>query len=140
VFILGALAIARGRAVVTHLPMVATGWLALALTSAVMGTWVSARFPMRPPERGMGRRSPGGVVGMSAVIGMLAVAGALILVVVAVRKLTPDPYDELASVIVTSLAACAAAVVWWIGLERNADVVEQSRERMIDTLAKSPDA
>jgi hypothetical protein len=139
VFIFGALAIARGRTVITHLPMVTTGWLALALTSAVAGTWVSARFPTRPPERGLGRRSPGGAVGIAAVVGMLVASGVLILAVVAVRSLTPDPYDELASVIVTSLAACVAAGVWWIGLERNADVVEHSRERMIDALAKSSD-
>jgi H+/Cl- antiporter ClcA len=120
--------------------MVATGWLALALMSAVTGTWVSARFPTRPPERGLGRRSPGGAVGIAALLGTLVAGGVLILAVLAVRSLTPDPYDELASVIVTSLAACVAAGVWWIGLERNADVVEQSRERMIDTLAKSPDA
>ena len=40
----------------------------------------------------------------------------------------------------TSLAACAAAGLWWIGLERNADTVEQNRKRMIDMLAKSSDA
>jgi cytochrome bd-type quinol oxidase subunit 2 len=94
---------------------------------------------MRPPERGLGRRSPGGVAGVGAVLGMFAMTGALILAVVAVRSLTPDAYDEIASLVVTSLAACAAAGVWWIGIDRNADVFEQNRERMIDALAKSAD-
>jgi len=30
--------------------------------------------------------------------------------------------------------------VWWLGIERNADVVEQNRERMIDVMSKSSDA
>jgi len=71
---------------------------------------------------------------------VFAIAGALAFAVYVVRSLTPDAYDEAASLAVTSLAACAAAVVWWIGLDRNADVVEQSRERMIDVLAKASDA
>jgi hypothetical protein len=140
VTVLTTITVLRTAQVLPHLPLVFTGWLALALTSGVVGTWVSARFPKRPPERGIGRRSPGGVAGLGAVIGFLALAGALGLAVFAVRVLTPDRYDELASVIVTSTAACVAAAVWWIGLERNADVVQQNRERMIDALAKTSDA
>ena len=139
-FVFGALTLFRTARVLPRLPLVITGWLALALTSAVLGTWISARFPMRPPERGLGRRSPGGPAGAGALLGMLAIAGALILAVVAARALAPDPGKEIASLVVTSLAACAAAVVWWLGIERNADVVEQNRERMIDVLAKSSDA
>ena len=137
--VFGALTAFRTAKVLPHLPVVATGWLALSLASVVLGTWISARFPMRPPERGLGRRSPGGVAGVGAVLGMFAITGALILAVVAVRSLTPDAYDEIASLVVTSLAACAAAGVWWIGIDRNADVFEQNRERMIDALAKSAD-
>jgi hypothetical protein len=140
VVVLGTLTVVRTAKVLPHLAMVSTGWLALALSSGVLGTWISARFPMRPPERGLGRRSPGGVAGVGALLGMFAITGALILAVVAVRALTPDAYDETASIVVTSLAVCAAATVWWIGIERNADIVEQNRERMIDVLAKSPDA
>jgi len=140
VVVIGTLTAVRTAKVLPHLPVVATAWLALVLSSGVLGTWVSARFPMRPPERGLGRRSPGGVAGVGAVLGMFAMSGALVLAVVAVRSLTPDAYDEMASLVVTSLAACAAAGVWWIGLERNADIVEQNRERMIDMLAKSSDA
>jgi len=119
-------------------PMIASEWREV--SSGVLGTWVSARFPMRPPERGLGRRSPGGAAGLGALLGVFAIAGALAFAVYVVRSLTPDAYDEAASLAVTSLAACAAAVVWWIGLDRNADVVEQSRERMIDVLAKASDA
>ena len=139
-FVITALTLARAAKVLPHLPLVATGWLALALSSSVLGTWVSARFPVKPPERGLGRRSPGGPAGLGAVIGMFAISGALIMAVVAARALTPDPWKETASVMVTTFAACVAAAVWWIGIERNADVVEQNRERMIDVLAKSSDA
>ena len=140
VVVLGTLTVVRTAKVLPHLAVVATGWLALALSSIVLGTWISARFPMRPPERGLGRRSPGGAAGLGALLGMLVISGALVLAVVAVRSLTPEAWKEPASLIVTSLAVCAAAAVWWIGLERNADVVEQNRERMIDVLAKSADA
>ena len=139
-FVFGALTLFRTAKVLPRLPLFVTGWLALALTSGVLGTWISARFPMRPPERGLGRRSPGGAAGAGALLGMLVIAGALILAVVAARALTPEPWKETASLVVTSLAACTAAAVWWIGLERNADTLEQNRERMIDVLAKSSDA
>jgi len=140
VVVLGTLTLVRTARVLPHLPVVITGWLALALSSIVLGTWVSARFPMRPPERGLGRRNPGGPAGVGALLGMFAITAVLILAVVAARALTPEPWKEAASLVVTSIAACAAAAVWWIGIERNADVVEQNRERMIDTLAKSSDA
>lgn len=140
VVILGTLVVLRTSKVLPHLPLVATGWLALALSSGVLGAWISIRYPMRPPERGLGRRSPGGIAGVSALLAMFALTGALVLAVIAVRALTPNPYDEVASVVVTSLAAIVAAGVWWIGIDRNADTLEQCREKMIDTLAKSPDA
>jgi hypothetical protein len=126
--------------VLPHLAVVATGWLAIALTGGVVGTWISARFPIRPPERGLARRSPGGPAGLGALLGMFAIAGALILAVIAARSLAPEALKETVSLVVTSLALCVAAGVWWIGLERNADTLEQNRERMIDVLAKSSDA
>jgi hypothetical protein len=138
--VLGALTAVRTTKVLPHLALVATGWLAIALTGGVLGTWISARFPTRPPERGLARRSPGGAAGVGALLGMFAVAAALILAVVAARSLAPEPMRETASLVVTSLAVCAAACVWWVGLERNADALEQNRERMIDVLAKTPDA
>ena len=140
VAVLGTLAVMRAAQVLPHLAVVATGWIALSLASSVLGTWFSARFPMKPPERGLGRRGPGGVAGFGALLAILAIAGALILAVVAARALAPDPWKETASLVVTTLAACAAVAVWWIGIDRNADVVEQNRERMIDVLAKSSDA
>jgi len=139
VAVLGTLAVMRAAQVLPHLAVVATGWIALSLASSVLGTWFSARFPTKPPERGLGRRSPGGVAGFGALLAILAIAGALILAVVAARALAPDSWKETASLVVTTLAACAAVAVWWIGIDRNADVVEQNRERMIDVLAKSSD-
>jgi cytochrome bd-type quinol oxidase subunit 2 len=87
----------------------------------------------------MARRSPGGVVGLVAFLAMLVVAGGVVLAVVAVRALTPDPYDNVASLSVTTVLLIAAAVVWWIALDRNADTLERHREGMIDVLAKSAD-
>jgi hypothetical protein len=138
--VLGMLTLMRAAQVLPHLALVATGWVALALASSVLGTWFSARFPTKPPERGLGRRSPGGAAGIGALLGILAMAGLLILAVFAARALTPDAWKETASLVVTTLATCAAAGLWWLGIERNADVVEQNRERMIDVLAKSSDA
>ena len=140
IVILGLMVAMRPAQALPHLPLLATGWLALALVAMVAGTWVSVQHPMRPPERGLARRNPGGAVGLGAVLGVFVVTGALVLIVIAVRALTPDPYDELASVVTTSILACAAAGVWWIGVERNADSLERGREKMIDMLAKSVDA
>jgi hypothetical protein len=139
-FVLGALTLVRTATVLPHLAVVVTGWLAIALTGGVVGTWISARFPIRPPERGLARRSPGGPAGLGALLGMFAIAGALILAVIAARSLAPEALKETVSLVVTSLALCVAAGVWWISLERNADTLEQNRERMIDVLAKSSDA
>ena len=133
------LAIVRPASVLPHLPLVVTAWLALACVGAVAGTWVSVRHPTRPPERGLGRRGPGGAVGIGAVLAVFLAAGAIALAVVAVRSLTPDRYDELASALATTLLACAAAAVWWVGVERNADAMEQGREKMINVLSKGPD-
>jgi uncharacterized membrane protein YfcA len=100
---------------------------------------VSITRPIKPPQQGMARRSPGGVVGLVAFLAMLVVAGGVVLAVVAVRALTPDPYDNVASLSVTTVLLNAAAVVWWIALDRNADTLERHREGMIDVLAKSAD-
>ena len=138
--VIGTLTLMRAPQVLPHLALVATGWVALSLASGVLGTWFSASFPTKPPERGLGRRSPGGAAGFGALIGILAMAGALVLAVVAARALAPAAWKETASLVVTTVAACAAAGVWWLGIERNADVVEQNRERMIDVMSKSSDA
>ena len=126
-------------AVVAQLPMYATGFVAVALMGGVMGSWVSITRPIKPPQQGMARRSPGGVVGLLAFLAVLVVAGAVVLAVFAVRTLTPDAYDDAASLVVTSLMLIASAVVWWIALDRNADTLERHREGMIDVLAKSTD-
>jgi hypothetical protein len=138
--ILVVLSLLRPATVVPHLALVITGWLALAFVAAVAGTWVSVRHPTRPPERGLARRNPGGAVGLGAVLSFFLAAGVVVLAVVVTRSFTPDPYKELASVIVTTLMACASGAVWWIGVERNADLLVQNRERMIDVLAKGSDA
>ncbi len=133
------MALTRPPALVAQLPAYATGYAAVALIGGVMGSWVSITRPIKPPQQGMARRSPGGVVGLLAFLAMLVVAGGVVLAVVAVRKLTPDPYHNAASLAVTSLLLVAAAAVWWIALDRNADTLEQHREGMIDVLAKSVD-
>jgi hypothetical protein len=133
------MALTRPPALVAELPFYATGYAAVALMGGVLGTWVSITRPIKPPQQGMARRSPGGVVGLVAFLAMLVVAGGVVLAVVAVRALTPDPYDNVASLSVTTVLLIAAAVVWWIALERNADTLERHREGMIDVLAKSAD-
>jgi hypothetical protein len=126
--------------VLPQLLMYTTGYLAVALAGGVMGTWISITKPIKPPQQGMARRSPGGVMGLVAFLGIIVVAAAVVLAVVAVRALTPAPWHELASAVVTVLALLVSAVVWWIALDRNADVLELRREGMIDVLAKSTDA
>ena len=126
--------------VLPQLAMFTTGYVAVALAGSVMGTWVSITKPIKPPQQGMARRSPGGIMGVVAFLVILLVAGAVVLAVVAVRALTPAAYDEPASVVVTTLLMLGSAVVWWIALDRNADVLDLRREGMIDVLAKSTDA
>jgi len=133
------MALTRPPALVAQLPTYVTGYAAVALMGGVLGTWVSITRPIKPPQQGMARRSPGGVVGLVAFLAMLVVAGCMVLAVVAVRALTPDPYDNVASLSVTTVLLLAAAVVWWIALDRNADTLERHREGMIDVLAKSAD-
>jgi hypothetical protein len=119
--------------------MMVTGYVAVALAGGVMGSWVSISRPMKPPQQGMARRSPGGVVGLLAFLAILLVAGVVIVAVLAVRALTPDAYHAPASFAVTTFMLCVSAAVWWIALDRNADLLEQKREGMIDVLAKSVD-
>jgi hypothetical protein len=133
------MALTRPRALVAQLPSYATGYAAVALIGGVMGTWVSITRPIKPPQQGMARRSPGGVVGLLAFLAMLVVAGGVVLAVFAVRALTPDAYDNVASLAVTAVLLIAAAVVWWIALDRNADTLDRHREGMIDVLAKTAD-
>lgn len=127
-------------AVLPQVPMLATGYLATLLAGAVLGTWVSIAKPAKPPQQGMGRRSPGGLVGLGAVLVLLLLAGAIVVSVMGVRALTPAPFDLAASTAVTSLFMVIAAGIWVIALERNADLLETHREGMIDVLAKSSDA
>ena len=126
--------------VLPQLPMLATGYLAALLAGAVLGTWVSISKPVRPPQQGMGRRSPGGLIGLGAVLVLLLLAAAIIVSVMAVRALIPDPYDLVASTVVTSVFLVVAAMLWLISLDRNADLLETHREVMIDALTKSSDA
>jgi hypothetical protein len=134
------MALTRPRQEVALLPLFATGYVAVALVGGVMGSWVSITRPIKPPQQGMARRSPGGVVGLVAFLVILLVAGAVVLAVLAVRALTPDAYDQAASLAVTTLLLLVSAAVWWIALDRNADTLERHREGMIDVLAKSADA
>jgi hypothetical protein len=134
------MALTRPPELVAQLPIYATGFAAVALAGGIMGTWVSITRPMKPPQQGMARRSPGGVVGLVAFIVVLLVAGLVVLAVLAARALTPAPYQNLASLAVTSSLLVVAAAVWWIALDRNADTLVLYREGMIDVLAKSADA
>ena len=127
-------------AVLPQLPMLVTGFLAILLTGGVLGTWVSIAKPVKPPQLGMGRRSPGGLIGLGAVLGLLLAAGGIVLAVMGVRAITPDAYDAMAGWVVTSCFLIVSAVIWFIALERNADLLETHREVMIDVLAKSSDA
>lgn len=126
--------------VLPQLPMLVTGFLAILLTGGVLGTWVSIAKPVKPPQMGMGRRSPGGLIGLGAVLVILIAGGAIVLSVMGARAIVPDAYDGAASLAVTSGFLVVAAVVWFIALERNADLLETRREFMIDVLAKSSDA
>src|SRR5438045_8492129 len=66
------------RRVAALLPLFATGYVAVALVGGVMGSWVSITRPIKPPQQGMARRSPGGVVGLVAFLAILAVAGGVL--------------------------------------------------------------
>lgn len=133
--------VARSPAtILPQLPMLASGYLAMLLAGSVLGTWVSIAKPIKPPQRGMARRSPGGLIGLGAVLVLLLLGGAIVVVVMGARSVTPDAHDLLASTLVTLVFLSLASAIWWIGLERNADLLDTHREGMIDVLAKSSDA
>lgn len=123
-----------------EVPMYLTGYLAVALVAGVIGMNVSIRQPVKAPERGMARRSPGGLIGLGGFLAVMATVLAIALVVVAVRAISPAAYDRSASIAVTSVALVIALVIAWISLDRGADLLEQRRERLIDVLTKTADA
>ena len=123
-----------------EVPMYLTGYLAVALVAGVIGMNVSIRQPVKAPERGMGRRSPGGLVGLGGFLAVMATVLAIALMVMAARAITPVAYDRIASVAVTSAALGIALAIAWISLDRTADLLEQQREHLIDVLTKTADA
>ncbi len=135
-----ALAALRPTSVVPFLPVMITGYAAVTFAGGALGTWVSITRPSKPQERGLSRRGPGGVVGLFAYLAVLVLAGTIVLAVVATRSLAPDAYDDLASLLVTSVAVIVCAALWWLSLERNADELERHREQMIGEIAKTADA
>jgi hypothetical protein len=137
---LTALTIARPARFLPELPLLGLGYAAVAFAAGAVGTWVSITHPTKPRERGMSRRSPGGVMGLLAYLAVLVLGAAIVLAILAVRSLTPDPYDELGShaVVVVALVACAG--LWWLAMDRHADALERSREKLVDVIGKSADA
>lgn len=122
-----------------QLPLFLTGYGALLFAAAAIGTWVSINRPTAPRGRGFGRRGPGGAAGLFAFLVVMAAAAAVVLAVVAARSLTPDAYDGVVSVAVTSTLLMISAALWWIAMDRHADELERGRERMLDVLTKRPD-
>lgn len=126
--------------VLPQLPMLVSGYLAVVLAAGVLGTWVSIMRPMRPPQQGIGRRSPNGMVGLLAVLTILAIGASVGVAVWAARSLTQDGYDGVVSLAVTLGCLFVSGALWWLALNRNADSLERQREAMIDAIAKSADA
>lgn len=129
----------RGAAFASQLPTYVPAYLAVLLVAGVIGTNISIRQPMKAPEKGMGRRSPGGLIGIGGFFAIVLTALAIGLMVFAARILVPDAHDALASCIVATMALAATAAIAWISLERSADLLEQKREKLIDVMARSAD-
>jgi len=138
-FTFAALTAVRPDRFARELPLLVPAFAALAFASAVVGTWVSIAHPTKPRERGLARRGPGGLTGILAYFAVLVMAAALVLTVLAARSLTPEPFRPLAGPLTALVALVLAAGVWWIGLERHADSLERSRERLITVLARTSD-
>ena len=122
-----------------ELPVFITGYAAVTFAAAALGTWVSIVHPVKMQERGLARRSPGGVMGLLAYLGVLVIAVALVLAVMATRSVTPDAHEPLASWLVTVVLLVVSVAVWWLALERHSDELERGREKMIDVLTKTAD-
>lgn len=116
---------------------VVPGYLAVVLVAAVGGTAISILHPIRPRERGLGRRGPGGLTSVFALLGLVVVLGAIVLMVLGVRMLLPERWDVLGSTLVTTGALLVALPVWWVSLERFATLIEARREAMVDAIAKA---
>lgn len=136
---LAAITLLRPARFLPELALMAMGYAALALLAATVGTWVSIAHPTKPRERGLSRRSPGGVVGLAAYLAVLVLGAALVLAIVAARSLTPDAYDTLASHVVAGVALVLAALVWWLAMDRHADTLERSREKLMDVVGRTAD-
>ena len=102
--------------------------------TAVIGTLVSIRWPMRAKQRGMSQRQAGwgGLLSLIGVFGTGALIGALIW---AAQKLAGPP-----AALAAAIALLAATVgIWWVSLERSARAFLTHREKLIETLAKVED-
>lgn len=121
------------------LPVAVTGYAAVTFAAASVGTWVSIAHPMKVRERGLSRRSPGGVTGLLAYLSVLVIGAGVVLAVLAARSLTPDVHDGAVSFAVTSLLLAASVGIWWRSMDRHADQLERKHEKMIDVLARTAD-
>jgi hypothetical protein len=115
----------------------ALGYAALGLVAAALGTWMSITHPVQPPQRGMARRNPGGVIGVLALLCVVAAGGVIVGMVALARWLAPPSLDALAGALAGAVCLAVAAVLWWVSLERNAETFEAGREKLIEVLART---
>jgi hypothetical protein len=107
---------------------------AVIVITAVIGTMVSIRWPMRARQRGMSQRQTGwgGLFSLLSVLGVGGLTGVLLW---AAQKLA----GPVAGIGVALVLFAGAIAIWWISLERCAGLFLSHREKLIETLAKVED-
>jgi ABC-2 type transport system permease protein len=111
--------------------------LALILCALAGGTAVSMRHPVRARRRGLTGRGGSSWEGSIVSFGVFIAAAALGGLIWGVRRLAGPAWQDPAGLLVASLALGVGAAIWWRSLDLNARVFLDSREKMIEVLARS---
>ena len=132
--VVGALTLMNSQVWSVGNTIVLMGAGAVIVVTAVIGTMVSIRWPMRARQRGVSQRQTGwgGLFSLLSVLGVGGLTGVLIW---AAQKLA----GPAASFAVALLLFAAAVAIWWVSLERSAGLFLSHREKLIETLAKVED-
>ena len=124
------------------------GAFAIALVSLAVGTSVSLRRPTRARQRGMAMRGNTGWAGFAYSFGIFAAAGAVGGLIWGARWLTAREFAvhargqaaaDVVGLALSVLMLAAAFAIWWRSLDLNARTLVESREKLIEALARSSD-
>jgi hypothetical protein len=112
------------------------GSAAVVFVVVALGTWVSIRWPVRARRRGLSSRGDAGWGGFAMFGGTFGFAALVFGVIWSARKVAGPELAAPAGLIAASVFLAAAAATWWISLDRNAGAMLESREKLIEVIAR----